>query len=86
MLARLDSLYHRDAELGLYVEQISTIREEFVRVRDTEVIPLIRQQKKDEATALVLGVQAERFGKIRALAKEFAQHPFASFSLLIAPS
>ena len=39
------------------------LRNEYVRVRDAEVIPLIRQQKEDEATTLILGAQAERYEK-----------------------
>ena len=56
-----------------YIEQITALRMEFVRVRDTEVIPFIRQQKKEEATALILGPQTERFEKIRAISREFTQ-------------
>ncbi len=73
VLKRLNTLYRRDAELQSYIEQITALRMEFVRVRDTEVIPFIRQQKKEEATALILGPQTERFEKIRAISREFTQ-------------
>ncbi|MFN0079016.1 MAG: methyl-accepting chemotaxis protein [Prosthecobacter sp.] len=73
VLKRLDALYRRDAEMLPYVEQITSIRMEFVQVRDTEVIPLIRQQKKEEAATLVLGPQSERFEKIRTISREFTQ-------------
>ncbi len=44
-----------------------------MRTREAEVIPFIRQQKKEAAVALILGVQAERFTKMRGFAKEFSQ-------------
>ena len=72
-LDRLTAQYGRDAEFRPYVEQIAAIREEYVRVRETEVIPLIRQQKKEEVTALILGAQADRYEKARSLAREFTR-------------
>lgn len=70
VLQRLDARYRRDPGLQTYVGQLVALRADYVRVRDTEVIPFIRQEKKDEAKALLLGAQSERLEKIRALARE----------------
>lgn len=70
-LRRLETQSRLDAEVKHHVGELSAIRAEYVRVRDDEVIPLIRQQKKDEATALILGAQSERVEEFRARARAF---------------
>jgi methyl-accepting chemotaxis protein len=71
ILQRLDARYRHDREFQPFVAQLTAIRGDYVRVRDTQVIPLLRQQKKEEATALILGEQSERSEKFRALSREF---------------
>ena len=70
-LRRLETQSRRDPEVKAGIEQLTAIRAEYVRVRDAEIIPLIRQQKKDEAGTLILGAQSERVEKFRVLAREF---------------
>jgi len=41
--------------------------DEFKKTRDTEIIPALRGGKKDAATALAKGIQAERFKKLNEL-------------------
>jgi methyl-accepting chemotaxis protein len=72
-LQRLGDRYLGDAEFRSFVEQIIAIRNEYVQVRDAEIIPFIRQQKKEEAIALILGAQAERYEKVRGLAQELSK-------------
>ena len=70
-LRRLATQSRRDPEVKASIEQLTAIRAEYVRVRDAEVIPLIRQQKKDEASVLIFGAQSERVEKFRGLARDF---------------
>ena len=74
ILKRLGARYRGDDELRLDVEQITALRTDYVRVRDTAVIPLIRQQKKEEASALLLGEVSERIEKIRTLTRALSVH------------
>lgn len=53
-------------ELTKYKE-FSEIWEAFKKTRDGEIIPAIKAGKIDAAKALAKGVQAERFGKMKAL-------------------
>ena len=73
ILQRLANQYDRDAEFQPLIEQISAIRTDFIRVRNTEVIPFIREQKKEEAAALILGAQSARSEKFRGLARDLTQ-------------
>lgn len=52
------------------LEELSAVREAYGQMRDTQVIPLIYAGKAEEARTLILGVQGERFQKMRALARE----------------
>ncbi len=70
-LRRLETQSRLDSEVKNDVGELSAIRAEYVRVRDDEVIPLIRQQKKDEAIALILGGQSARVEEFRARALDF---------------
>ena len=70
ILKRLAEQYRLDSELSPYIGRLSAIRTDYVQTRDTEVIPFIRQQKKEEATALILDAQTERAEKFRAIAKD----------------
>jgi methyl-accepting chemotaxis protein len=70
-LRRISTCYRGDVELRGYAERISAIRADQVQTRDREVVPLLREGKKDEARALILGVQTERLERFRELAEEF---------------
>jgi methyl-accepting chemotaxis protein len=52
------------------LEELDKVREAFVQTRDGQIIPLIYAGKEKEARKLVLGVQLERYKKIRDIAKE----------------
>ena len=53
-------------ELTKYKE-FGEIWQAFKKTRDSEIIPAIKAGKTDAAKALAKGVQAERFGKMKAL-------------------
>jgi methyl-accepting chemotaxis protein len=70
VLKQIGKDYGGDDELRPIVEQLISVRGEYKRVRDNEVIPFIRQQKRDEASSLILGAQSERFKKFSGLASD----------------
>ena len=50
------------------LEELETIRTAWKQIRDAQVIPLIYEGKSEEAKKLMLGIQAERQGKMQAIA------------------
>ncbi len=74
LIQQLQAQYGADPESRALLEKMLTSRDDYLRVRDSEVIPLIRAQKKDEAFALILGAQSERIEQFRTHARAFTQH------------
>jgi len=62
-----------NSEFVRKMEELKTIRELFKQTRDQKVIPLILEGKIEEAKALLLAVQGERFEKFRSIAAELGQ-------------
>jgi methyl-accepting chemotaxis protein len=59
-----------DPRLFKGLEEFNRILNDFGKTRDKEVIPLINDGKSEEARALVLGIQAERYKKMRSIASQ----------------
>ncbi|MDP1683002.1 MAG: methyl-accepting chemotaxis protein [Burkholderiales bacterium] len=59
-----------DLHLTGRVEEYKATRDAFVQTRDTELIPLIYAGKTEQARALALGTQEERYRKMRAIVQE----------------
>lgn len=55
------------------LEEFDTIREPFKETRANTVVPLILAGRTAEAERVVLGIQNERAGRLRAISKEMAQ-------------
>lgn len=55
------------------LEELNATRNAFKETRDTQVIPLIYEGKIEEAKKLILGLQHERFEKMRALTAELGE-------------
>src|SRR4030066_528071 len=55
------------------LEELNKVRLEFKETRDTQIIPLIYDGKIAEAKSLGLGVQTERFDKIRSITLEMVK-------------
>ena len=72
VLARIEAQSRPDSDMHAIAGQLTAIRADYVRVRDAEVIPLIRAQKKEDAGALIFGAQSERVEKFRVVARDFA--------------
>ena len=62
-----------DPRLSGRLEELKTIREAFAQTRDTQIIPLIYAGKAEEAKAAALGIQEERYRKMRAIAHELGK-------------
>ncbi|MDO8776466.1 MAG: methyl-accepting chemotaxis protein, partial [Burkholderiaceae bacterium] len=67
---RLLERNRNDPRLYTRLEELRTIREAFVQTRNDQVIPLIYAGKAEQAKAILLGIQLERYLKIRAIAQE----------------
>jgi methyl-accepting chemotaxis protein len=55
------------------LNELISIRNEFKQTREAQIIPLIYQGKMKQAQDLVLGVQMERFHKMRTIIEELQQ-------------
>ena len=55
------------------LEELNVIRNDYAKTRDTGTIPLIFAGQIDEAKKLLLGIQAERYGKMRDIAIELGE-------------
>ena len=59
-----------DSGLFNKLEEFKKSSEAFAQTRDDQLIPLIHAGKMDQARELALGIQEERYSKMRAIAKE----------------
>jgi len=67
ILQRLRKGWEGDSEaLGIF-DQLAEARSSFAKFRDTQVLPLIKEGRLDEARRMYLGVHRERLGKIHEL-------------------
>lgn len=70
ILQRLFGQIRNDPQSLRRLEELKAAREAFIQTRDSQVIPLIYEGKSEEAKKLSLGVQADRFKKMRAIGLE----------------
>ncbi|HEV8455607.1 MAG TPA: methyl-accepting chemotaxis protein, partial [Gemmatimonadales bacterium] len=86
ILVRLLDRNRDDPNLLRRLEELRTIRTAFLHTRDTQTIPLIYQGKIEEAKKVALGIQVERFDKMRALAGELGKNSVSQAQRRIAES
>ncbi len=67
---RLLERNHSDSGMLNKLEELKKIREAFIQTRDDQLIPLIHAVKMEQARGLALGIQEERYRKMRAIARE----------------
>ncbi|WP_197708591.1 HAMP domain-containing methyl-accepting chemotaxis protein [Pseudomonas sp. LFM046] len=72
LLERLREGLGEDREGREILAQLLTVRTAYAATRDTEVSPLIRAGKLEQARTLAFGVQAERLVQIHKLGEQFA--------------
>lgn len=58
------------ADVAAKLKEFQATYEAFKKTRDGEIVPMVRAGKKDEAKALISGIQAERFKKMTGLLAE----------------
>ena len=72
-VAFLTEMHGDDPDLGPSIRVLSSLLDELDHTREQVVIPAIKASKTEEATALTLGVQRERYEKIRAIERDFTE-------------
>jgi len=70
IMQRLTERNRGDSKLSRKLEELDAIREAFMRTRDDQIIPLIYAGKTEQARQLALGLQEERYRKMRAVSRE----------------
>lgn len=70
LIQRLLERSRSDSGLLSRLEEYNKIREVFIRMRDDQLIPLIHAGKMEQARELALGIQEERYRRMRAIAQE----------------
>ena len=64
---RLFERYRNDPTSLLKLEEWKTVREAYKQTRETQTVPLILEGKTDAAKAIILGIQQDRYTKMRAI-------------------
>jgi methyl-accepting chemotaxis protein len=72
LLQKLPDLFRDEPKILSRIGELTTIRSAFKQTRDIQVIPLIFEGKIEEARALSLGINEERYIKMRDLGKSLA--------------
>ena len=72
ILAKLKAEMRENSAVESRLNEWTAIREEFHKVRDSQVIPAILAGKAEEARVLAMGEQADRYEKLRTLGIEMA--------------
>ncbi|MDE3131870.1 MAG: methyl-accepting chemotaxis protein [Acidobacteriota bacterium] len=77
LVRRLRERNQDDAVFAHDLEQIDALREAYANTRDAEIIPRINSGQTDEAKALALGVQEQRYRKLTGLAASLGERAVA---------
>ena len=72
LMRTLPGYFNDSAETLRQLGELTTIRDELKRTRDEQVVPMIREGRMEEARALSLGVNQDRYVKMRDLAERLA--------------
>ncbi|ARU32180.1 hypothetical protein CAP31_11115 [Sulfuriferula sp. AH1] len=70
IMAVLLSRASNDPKLLSRLEELNIIQKAFAQTRDSEIVPLIRAGKITESRQLVVGIQRDRYEKIRSIINE----------------
>ena len=62
-----------DVEIAKRLNEFNTLKIDFDKTRNEQVIPLIQSNKNEEAQKLLTGIQSERTKKLRTIADELSQ-------------
>ncbi len=72
ILGRLTERAKDDPQTLRRLEELRSIRDTFLQTRDNELIPLIYDGKIEQAKNISLGIQAERYEKLRSITEELS--------------
>ncbi|HVC12090.1 MAG TPA: methyl-accepting chemotaxis protein, partial [Burkholderiales bacterium] len=86
LVGKLRARNQGDAELIAELERFDALRAAFADTRDTEIIPLINGGQTDQARALTLGIQEQRYRKMRAVAEAIGERAVADARDAVATS
>ena len=75
-----------DSGLLNKLDELKKIREAFVQTRDDQLIPLIYAGKMEQARELALGIQEERYRKMRAIAQDLGDAAVEKARAVVAES
>lgn len=73
LMQRLLERNKDDRNIAGRIDELDKVRLAFRETRDTRIIPLIYDKKIEEAKRLALGIQAERFEKMRSITMELVK-------------
>ncbi len=75
-----------DAQLVRRLEELKVVRDAFKQTREAEIVPLVYDGKLEDAKRLVLGIQEERYQKLRSIAEELGKEALQRAQSRIAES
>ena len=84
ILRTLQDLKRTDARFLSRLEEFNSRQGEFEQTRDTQVIPLIYQGKKEAAQGVILGIQEERNQRMRSIADDLIKESEESVQSVVA--
>ncbi|TCS38455.1 methyl-accepting chemotaxis protein [Paucimonas lemoignei] len=77
ILKKLEKHRDTDAAFASKLDRIQALRQEFVTVRDRDVMPALNNGKRNEASAAIIGPLQTRFQALREIADEAGEQQFA---------
>lgn len=76
-MAKLAERRTTEQRFAQNLDKIGQLRQEFVQIRDRDVIPALKSGKRSEASALILGPMQRKFEAFRAIADQEGEQQFA---------
>ncbi|MBU1223611.1 MAG: methyl-accepting chemotaxis protein, partial [Gammaproteobacteria bacterium] len=68
------------------LRELNSLRQDFAKTRDGQIIPLVYAGKEEQARALALGLQLDRYLKIRTIAQELGDEAVQQARAAVAES
>ncbi len=83
IMLKLFQRYSGEQNIISKLQELKTIRDDFSKTRDDEIIPFIYAGKTEQAKSIVKGVQLERYYKMRDIAEELGDQADKNAELAI---
>jgi methyl-accepting chemotaxis protein len=78
LLSKLEARHRTDPVKAPRIRELASDRRAFAETRDTQIIPLTLEGRQSESMGLILGVQLERYKKMRSTSEELGQEAVAN--------